>query len=71
MQTFYTITPGAIKYLKGCSPPTARKEYRRVRDVLQLAAKEPLKLRDLAAVWNCPVDELAKELYLPVKKHAA
>jgi hypothetical protein len=71
MHTFYTITPGAIQHLKGCSQPTARKEFRRVREVLQLQPKEPLKLRDLAAAWDCTVDELAQTLYLSAKKKAA
>lgn len=71
MQTFYTITPGAVAIIKGCSPPTARKEWRRVREILKLSDKEPLMLRDLAAVYDCDTKELAEILYNTGKKMAA
>jgi hypothetical protein len=71
MQSFFTIRSGAIKQLKGCSYPTARKEYLRVRHELSLDENEPLKLCDLATVWCCPVQELAEVLYLAPRKKPA
>jgi len=71
MNSYYTITTWAIKKLKNCSDPTARKELRRVREILKLEKDEPLMLKDLAAVWDTSVVDLAKELYSAPNKLAA
>jgi hypothetical protein len=63
MHTFYTVTAQQIKYLQGGCYETARKEWHRLRTVLELEPKEPLRLRDLAGVWDVPVNELAQALY--------
>jgi len=68
VQTFYTITTFSIQKLKGCSSPTARKELKRVRELLHLKEKEPLMLKDLAAAWGACTKELATELYNSHKK---
>jgi hypothetical protein len=60
-----------MQTLKGCSAPTARKEIKRVREILGLSDNEPLMLRQLAAVWDCPVKDLAEALYSKPKKLAA
>jgi hypothetical protein len=67
MHSFYTITPKAYQVLKGCCYPTARKELARIRLELGLDTKQPLMLRQLASLWNCPTEELAKALYYPCK----
>jgi hypothetical protein len=36
--------------------------------VLELKKNEPLRLRDLAAVWDAPVEQLAETLYNFKKK---
>jgi hypothetical protein len=71
MHTYITITTWAIMRLKECSAPTARKELQRVREVLKLAKREPLMLKDLAAVWGTSCFDLANELYNTNKKMAA
>jgi hypothetical protein len=67
MTSFYTITPKAFQILRGCSYPTARKELARIRVELGLKEKEPLMLRQLAALWGCPTKEMAESLYSPGK----
>lgn len=70
MNTFYTITAHQIGVLRGCSYPTARKEWKRVAAVLGPDTRV-IMLRELAGVWGVPADELAKALYLSYNKQAA
>jgi hypothetical protein len=69
MHTFYTITAQQIAVLRGCSYPTARKEWKRVSDIL--GGSRQIMLKELAAVWNVQTEDLAKSLYLTYKKQAA
>jgi hypothetical protein len=70
MHTFFTVTAKQINILQGGCYETARKEWHRLRAVLQLKEKEPLRLRDLAAAWDAPVESLAETLYEFKKKPA-
>lgn len=63
MNTYFTVTAKQIQTLQGTCYCTARKEWHRLRDVLKLTAKEPLRLKDVAAVWDTSAADLATALY--------
>ena len=67
MYTFFTITAAQIQHLRGCSYPTARKEWNQIKDALGVNI---LTCRQLASYWGVEVKELAEGLYLPSKKVA-
>ncbi|MGI4872026.1 MAG: hypothetical protein ACRYFX_12715 [Janthinobacterium lividum] len=63
MHTLFTITAQHISLLRKVSYTTARKEWNALRDALSLSEKEPLKLRDVAAYYGVPTQDLAEALY--------
>jgi hypothetical protein len=60
---FFTVTASQISVLRGVSNNTARKEYRQIRDSLQLNNSTNLTLRHLASYWQVPVEEITAVLY--------